>query len=359
MSSKNPLIINWEGQTKPQSCNNSNCGINPRYSTGVGFDSKKKDGYLLLNNFKKTNQITSTGGLYTLKEIRIGLNSFNYYKGGVNNPEQLSDNTKAEVIMMHENSTDPGKKLYICFLLTGKSTPTSLVGSKQSFDFVNELMNKSTGTDKNKWSLNKTIGAEETFLMIVPKTAYNKLSGGDFYNLMEDVSGKTHEFILFPDGSETEVPSEFIDFLSDKDYDWKTSYNMPDNGVKGENITKSDINQGSSDFQRNNEGIGGMLNSGEIGVITECVEVVDQNGIEVSYVDNNKAAADWFASYNADSGVSTFLNNPQFDTDITGLAWVIIIIVAVFVLYFIGQMIGNLAKSGKKSAVPPAKVETK
>ena len=359
MSSKNPLIIKWEGQKKPpQSCNNSNCGINPRYSTGVGFDSKKKDGYLLLNNFKKTNQITSTGGLYTLKEIRIGLNSFNYYEGGVNNPGQLSDNTKAEVIMMHENSTDPGKKLYICFLLTGKSTPTSLVGSKQSFDFVNELMNKSSGTDKNKWSLNKTIGAEETFLMIVPKTAYNKLSGGDFYNLMEDVSG-THEFILFPAGSETEVPSEFIDFLSDKGYDWKTSFNMPDNDVKGENINKSDINQGISDFQINNEGIGGMLNSGEIGVITECVEVVDQNGIEVSYVDNNKAAADWFASYNADSGVSAFLNNPQFDTDITGLAWVIIIIVAAFVLYFIGQMIGNLAKSGKKSAVPPAKVETK
>ena len=43
MSSKNPLIIKWEGQKKPpQSCNNSNCGINPRYSTGVGFDSKKK-----------------------------------------------------------------------------------------------------------------------------------------------------------------------------------------------------------------------------------------------------------------------------------------------------------------------------
>jgi len=360
MSDKNPLIINWEsGNANLKSCNNSDCGITPRYSNEVGFKYETNNGYLKIHTFDKTSQITSTGGLYYLREIYIACNSFNYYNGTPAEPDQIKADvpTKAEVIMVHENSSNPQKKLYICFLLKKVTAPSSLISSKQSFDFVNELMNKS-GSAASNWKLNKKLGKNENFVTIIPKTSYHKLSGGVFNNLFSELK-EAHEFILFPDGSETEVPNDFFDFLTDNNCNWAIKHTMPNGNEKGENIIKSDVNEGKSDFQRNNEGIGGMMNSGEIGVITECVEVVDQNGIEVSYVDNNKASADWFASYNADSGVSAFLNNPQFDTDITGLAWVIIIIVAVFVLYFIGQMIGNLAKSGKKSAVPPAKVETK
>jgi len=361
MSDKNPLIINWEsGSENLKSCSSADCGITPRYSNEVSFATKFSNGYLKIHRFDKTNQITSTGGLYYLREIYIAGNSFNYYKGTANAPEQIKDEvpTKAEVIMVHENSESPQKKLYICFLLKGVDSPSSAISQQQSFDLVNELINKS-GTAASNWKLKKKLGKNENFIMIIPKTAYNKLSMGAFKNLFSDLN-EAHEFILFPEGSETEVPNDFFKILSEKNCNWRTNYAMPDtDGEKGDNLVKSDVNQGKSEFQRNNEGIGGMMNSGEIGVITECVEVVDQNGIEVSYVDNNKASADWFASYNADSGVSAFLNNPQFDTELTGLAWIIIIIVAAFVLYFISQMLGNLGKSGKKSAVPPAKVETK
>lgn len=362
MSSKNPLIINWQsGNANLKSCNNSDCGINPRYSTGVSFKHTVEEGYLKIHGFDKTNQITSTGGLYYLREIYIARNSLNYYKGSVEQPEQLSDaDNKAEVIMMHENSEDPNKKLYICFLLKGTDTPSTMISSQQAFDVLNNLINKSGGTSSTSWKLKKKLGENENFVMIIPKTAYNKLSGGDFYDLLKNKNDNAHEFILFPSGSETEAPNDFLQILKDKSCVWTTKHKMPEpDGSKGGNHELSDVNKGKSDFQRNNEGIGGMMSSGEIGVITECVEVVDENGTEVNYVNNNKASADWFASYSEDNGISTFLNNPQFGTTITGLAWIIIIIVSGLCIYLVLQFIGNLGKSGKKSAVPQAQVETK
>ena len=105
MSDKNPLIINWVGgDNKPKNCSSADCGITPRYSNEVSFNTKFSDGYLKIHRFDKTSQITATGGLYYLREIYIAGNSFNYYDGTPTAPDQIKLDvpTRAEVIMIHE-----------------------------------------------------------------------------------------------------------------------------------------------------------------------------------------------------------------------------------------------------------------
>jgi hypothetical protein len=363
MTSKNPLIINWDmSHTNLINCGSGGCAMTPKYprADNNSFVNETNEGILKLKNFSN-HKIESSGGTYLLDEILIATNSFNYYKGGSAAPLQLADSvpTKAEVIMIHTNESTPGKKLYICFLLDGVETGDKRANLEQSYGFFNDLMKKD-GKIEN-WTMKAKLPALYGITDLIPKTPYNKLSGGDFNDLFGE-KYSTHEFYLFPLGSASAVPKEFIQWLNVKNINWNTKYKMPLNPAisppeYGSNKAKSDIviNDEKKEFQRNKEGLGGMMMSGKIGVITECTEVVDSNGLEVPYLDNNLAAPDSFVKYDSNGGIEAWLN-ADFILGLSHGKFLLVLVIIIALGIWVKGLVGPMLKSGKKSAVPPATI---
>lgn len=366
MTSKHPLIINWDmSHTNLINCGSGGCAMTPKYprADNNSFVNETNEGILKLKNFSN-HKIESSGGTYLLDEILIATNSFNYYKGGSAAPKQLddSDPTKAEVIMIHTNESTPEKKLYICFLLDGVETGDKRANLEQSYGFFNDLMKKD-GEIEN-WTMKAKLPALYGITDLIPKTPYNKLSGGEFNDLFEEEEESTHEFYLFPLGSSSAVPKEFIEWLNVKNINWNTGYKMPPDPASsqpdyGSNKDKSDIvvNGGRKEFQRNKEGLGGMMMSGKIGVVTECTEVVDSNGLEVPYLDNNLAAPDSFVKYDSNGGLTKWLQDifiPQLG--LSGGKFLLILVIIIALGIWVKGLVGPMLKSGKKSAVPQAVV---
>ena len=101
----------------------------------------------------------------------------------------------------------------------------------------------------------------------------------------------------------------------------------------------------------NRSGLGGALSSGEIGVITQCTEVVNNNGIEIPY--SQEKARDEFIQYDADSGLTKFLNDPFNLGPIafpSGWSFIIICLLIIGIGFGIKALVKSKMGSGKASA---------
>ena len=260
--------------------------------------------------------------------VCISKKSLNYYNQG----DSQKGDKFIEMILVHKNK-DPtsSSRLYMCFLVNEGTNPgDSDLDKKMTYDYFEKLaegMKKKTFTVK-----------DESLLSILPKTSYFHIKGGEWDGLLGGGKG-THEFILFPEASKVIASSDFfLNIVTN----W-TNISKPT--VANSNYRKS-LDPVNNDIYINNSGLAGILSSGEtVGVITQCHEIYDNNGLQVPYSDEK--IKDNFIKYSSNE-LTDWLNEPFLFLPNGWTAIGLIILIVVLIIALKGIM-GKM-QTGKPSA---------
>ena len=208
----NPVNISWKNAANVTECE-EDCSIKIKYPSGENTYTKETSDNAITLKPNNTH-IVKTAYEYRLTEIKISKKTLNFYKSGTS--PQMDENY-IEIILVHNETSDANKKLYICFLVQKSETAPGDLDQRISYNYFDKLANELT---KNKVTIK-----DETLLNIIPKTSYYKLDGGEWDGLFGGGKG-THEFFLFPEGSNVKASSDFFHQIT-------TSWPFINNDVTG------------------------------------------------------------------------------------------------------------------------------